>query len=218
MNLIHNYIGNLNTLGFTETRKKVEKIYFEKLDSKHSYQGNNKAESMDFLPIKTSPHKYTLVLDLDETLIHYVEEDNNAFIQIRPYAEEFVEAMASLFEIVIFTAAMKDYADFVLDRFDVNKRISYRLYREHTQQVEKVNIKNLNRLGRNIKTTLIIDNVEANFKLNPDNGYHIRNFEGEEEDEELYYLQKELITMVEKSPVDVRDYMNVIRINMDNRE
>jgi TFIIF-interacting CTD phosphatase-like protein len=45
---------------------------------------------------------------LDETLIHYVEEENNAFIQIRPYAEEFIETMYNYFEIVVFTAAMKD--------------------------------------------------------------------------------------------------------------
>lgn len=48
------------------------------------------------------------MLDLDETLIHYVEEENNAFIQIRPFAEDFIEAMYKHFEIVVFTAAMKD--------------------------------------------------------------------------------------------------------------
>lgn len=68
----------------------------------------NKSNSQDFLPIKTSNFKYTLVLDLDETLIHYVEEENNAFIQIRPYAEEFIEELSKCYELVIFTAAMKD--------------------------------------------------------------------------------------------------------------
>lgn len=68
----------------------------------------SKGSSEDFLPMKASKHKFTLVLDLDETLIHYVEEENNAFIQIRPFAEEFIEAMSSHFELVIFTAAMKD--------------------------------------------------------------------------------------------------------------
>ena len=47
-------------------------------------------------------------MDLDETLIHYVEEENNAYIQIRPYAEEFIETVYQYFELVIFTAAMKD--------------------------------------------------------------------------------------------------------------
>jgi len=37
--------------------------------------------------------------------------------------------MAEIYEVVIFTAAMQDYADWVLDTIDKEKRISYRLYR-----------------------------------------------------------------------------------------
>ena len=65
------------------------------------------------MPPKDCDFKYTLVLDLDETLIHYVEEDNNAFIQIRPYAEEFIEQMSNYFELVVFTAAMKDVKNII---------------------------------------------------------------------------------------------------------
>lgn len=74
-----------------------------------SQQGNSEIVNQYFLPKKApDAKKYTLVLDLDETLIHYVEEENNAFIQIRPYAEEFLEEMSNYYELVIFTAAMKD--------------------------------------------------------------------------------------------------------------
>ncbi len=61
---------------------------------------------------------------------------------------------------------------------------------------------------------LIVDNVEGNFKFHPESGYNIKNFEGEEEDEELYYLQKELLQMVEESPDDIRKYMPTLRENM----
>jgi TFIIF-interacting CTD phosphatase-like protein len=47
-------------------------------------------------------------LDLDETLVHYVEEGDSAFIQIRPGAEMFIEELAQYYELVIFTAAMQD--------------------------------------------------------------------------------------------------------------
>lgn len=69
-------------------------------------------ESTPFLPVTTK--KFTLVLDLDETLIHYIEINEGYFL-IRPGAREFLEKMALYFEIVVFTAAMQDYADWVLD-------------------------------------------------------------------------------------------------------
>lgn len=60
-----------------------------------------------FLP-ESNLHIYTLVLDLDETLVHYVEEDGMAFVQIRPGTENFLIELKDYFEIVIFTAALSD--------------------------------------------------------------------------------------------------------------
>jgi CTD small phosphatase-like protein 2 len=40
--------------------------------------------------------------------------------------------MAQYYEIVIFTAALQEYADQVVDQIDVNNNIKLRLYRQHT--------------------------------------------------------------------------------------
>jgi CTD small phosphatase-like protein 2 len=50
--------------------------------------------------------RYTLVLDLDETLIHNVEYGNDSFFLVRPGCVQFIELMAKHYEIVIFTAAL----------------------------------------------------------------------------------------------------------------
>ena len=71
---------------------------------------------------------FTLVLDLDETLIHYIELNEGYFL-IRPGAREFLEAMSKIYEVVVFTAAMQDYADWVLDQLDTGNWITHRLYR-----------------------------------------------------------------------------------------
>lgn len=55
------------------------------------------------------------MLDLDETLVHYFEQGNQGRCLIRPGVFEFLEEMSGLFEVVIFTAAMQDYADWVID-------------------------------------------------------------------------------------------------------
>ena len=52
------------------------------------------------------------MLDLDETLVHFDEDTD--YLAIRPYATEFLEEMANYYEIVIFTAGMKDYADWAI--------------------------------------------------------------------------------------------------------
>ncbi len=70
------------------------------------------SEEPPFLPTASKP--FTLVLDLDETLIHYIDVGEGSFL-IRPGAREFLAEMSKHFEIVIFTAAMQDYADWVLD-------------------------------------------------------------------------------------------------------
>ena len=49
---------------------------------------------------------YTLVLDLDETLIHNVEYGQDSFFLVRPGCVQFIELMAKYYEIVLFTAAL----------------------------------------------------------------------------------------------------------------
>ena len=91
--------------------------------------------------------EFTLVLDLDETLIHFIEMQRRAenddcnesqlvggHFLIRPGAHEFLRQMSRAYEVVIFTAAMQDYADWVLDQLDTEDLISFRLYRQHTMK------------------------------------------------------------------------------------
>lgn len=68
--------------------------------------------SHTFLPPMVSQKDFTLVLDLDETLVHYDDQTN--LVNIRPGAEKFLDQMAKYYEIVIFTAGTQDYAEWAL--------------------------------------------------------------------------------------------------------
>lgn len=93
-----------------------------------------------FLPAN-APKQYTLVLDLDETLVHFKNETGKAKFLIRPHAYSFLRNMAGHFEIIIFTAAQKEYADWILDKIDQHGVIAHRLYREHCQMNQTSHLK-----------------------------------------------------------------------------
>ena len=57
--------------------------------------------------------KGLLLLDLDETLIHFTSSEKK--FKLRPCCLWFLKEMSLNYEIIVFTAAAKDYADFILD-------------------------------------------------------------------------------------------------------
>jgi CTD small phosphatase-like protein 2 len=162
-----------------------------------------------FLPPLPSEHrtKYTLVLDLDETLVHSSSDlanPNTSTIQVRPGAPEFIDEMADYYELVIFTAGTKDYADWALPFVDPKGRISHRLYREHAVQKGPVFVKDVSKLGRDLRKVIIIDNIVENFQLQPENGIFINTWEGDINDTTLYKLAPVLKQIVVQKILDVR--------------
>lgn len=122
--------------------------------------------------------------------------------------------MSKYYELVVFTAALQEYADWVLDKIDTSKLIKYRLFRQHAISLGNSFIKDLARLGRDIKKTIIVDNVADNFQQQPENGILIRTWIDDSEDsalEELSPLLKGIIKpfiyleIVIKRVDDVRD-------------
>ena len=144
-----------------------------------------------------------MVLDLDETLIHFVDMGPDSYFLIRPGAHQFLEEMSKYYEIVVFTAGMKDYADWVLDQLDNNRYIKFRLYRHHVRQNGVYLVKDLGKIGRDITKTIIVDNVAENFSKQPDNGIFIKTWHNDMEDTCLIDLIPLLKQLVEDKVEDV---------------
>lgn len=115
--------------------------------------------------------------------------------------------MSQLYEIIIFTAAAQDYADFILNYIDRDERkyINHRLYRTHCEYDEGVYVKDLSKLGRDIKKTIIVDNIRDNFERQKDNGIEILTWLSDPEDRELYKLGTFLTKLAQGQVPDVRD-------------
>ena len=118
---------------------------------------------------------------------------------------------------MIFTAAVKQYADTILDSIDGKKRIAYRLYREHTRLEDFVSIKDLSLINRDLSKTIIVDNIASNFKLQPRNGIAISTWTGEEDDVALSNLIPVLKKMAVEKVNDVRNALERLSEYMETQ-
>ncbi|CAI2372114.1 unnamed protein product [Moneuplotes crassus] len=154
--------------------------------------------------------KMTLVLDLDETLIcakqtplewydHIVEVENSNsdkqkyYVSFRPYLFEFLEKMSKIYEIVIWTAANRQYGEQMLNLIDPTRDfISYSLFRGSCLNFQNCFIKDLSYLNRPLSHTLILDNSFISFSGNLSNAMPILDYCGDKHDVELKYVAKDL--------------------------
>ena len=146
--------------------------------------------------------KYSLILDLDETLVHFKinnEDDSEGVLQIRPGVIPFLEQVGKYYELIVFTAATQDYGDLLIDAIEENNLyFEQRLYRQHTVIIGNDFVKDLNRIGRPLDKIIIVDNMPQNFRLQKENGINIKAFWGEDADDNaLEELGKILINIAE---------------------
>ena len=162
---------------------------------------NNIKDFPPFLPPISPRYKYTLVLDMDETLVHYFFTNTSGMFFVRPFCFEFLRELNNLYEIVTFTAGTKEYADNILNILDIdNNIIKYRLYRQHVSPIGK----DLSKLGRDLRKVIIIDNIKENYKAQPNNGIFIKTWTNDINDVQFKDLLKILKDIVALNIEDVR--------------
>ena len=184
---------------------------------------NNIKDFPPFLPPINPKYKYTLVLDMDETLIHYFFTNVSGMFFVRPYCFDFLKELNDLYEIVTFTAGTKDYADNILNILDIdNNIIKYRLYRQHTTILGFSVYKDLTKLGRDLSKVIIIDNLKENFKMQPNNGIFIKTWTNDINDvqfKDLLKILKDIVlynvndvrTVIQKMNEEIKISRNIIR-------
>jgi CTD small phosphatase-like protein 2 len=85
---------------------------------------------------------------------------------IRPFTKECLEMVNKYFEVVVFTASHKYYADVIIDYIDPeNKYVQHRLYRDQCIPTKDgVYIKDLRIFkNRDLKDLIIVDNAIYSF-------------------------------------------------------
>ena len=175
--------------------------------------------------IEDAPKKKLLLIDLDETLIHsefrnrenYKELD--AFVKatkcsvktfsfsdenciyfmdvfFRPYLKSFLQEISKYFDLAIFTAAMKNYADTIIDYIDPkNEYFQFRLYRDACIPIQnKLYIKDLRIIkDYDPSNVILMDNSLYSFMNQPSNGMLVNSFYTNHNDNQLINAKSFLI-------------------------
>ena len=178
--------------------------------------------------IDEMPKKKLLLIDLDETLIHSEFRDKNNYKELdhftknskcrsktfsysdenyiyymdvffRPHLKKFLSEVSKYFDLAIFTAAMKLYADTIIDYIDPeNKYFKFRLYRNACISIqERLYIKDL----RIIKdydpmNVILMDNSLYSFMNQPSNGMLVNSFYTNHKDTQLISAKNFLINYI----------------------
>ncbi|XP_077927452.1 carboxy-terminal domain RNA polymerase II polypeptide A small phosphatase 1 isoform X6 [Halichoerus grypus] len=129
--------------------------------------------------------KICVVIDLDETLVH---SSFKVYVLKRPHVDEFLQRMGELFECVLFTASLAKYADPVADLLDKWGAFRARLFRESCVFHRGNYVKDLSRLGRDLRRVLILDNSPASYVFHPDNAVPVASWFDNMSDTELHDL------------------------------
>jgi RNA polymerase II subunit A small phosphatase-like protein len=169
--------------------------------------------------------KKCLVLDLDETLVHSsfkpipkpdfiipVEIDkvvHHVYVLKRPYVDEFLLRASKCYEIVIFTASLSKYADPLLDKLDIHNVISHRLFRESCVIHGTAYVKDMKRVGRPLKDTIIVDNSPPSYMFQPCNAVPCASWFDDKSDTQLL----DFCPVIETTMKDIDDVRCLLDAN-----
>lgn len=180
----------------------------------------------------------TLVLDIDETLIHSLFDQHTAvkfdfllkldvgngntqkvYVKKRPNVIEFLHKVSAHFEIVLWTASMPKYAQPLIRHLDTtNTLVDYCLFREHCTQISSdIYIKDLSKLGRDLANVIIVDNSNVSYMYQPQNALPCTSWMTDPEDNELMDMLPFLMCLSKSRDVraDLKRVLNGMVIPYD---
>ena len=175
-------------------------------------QKNNFTPSREPYIRSKNKKKYSLVLDLDETLIYFKfnnEEGKEGTLKLRPGVFTFLEKISEFYEIILFAEASEAYIKLMMEVFNNHKKnkkyFDYTLYRQYTSIEGNNFVKDLSRLGRPLNRTIIIDNIQNNYYKQKNNGILIKPFLGEDKNDTALIDLIPILTNIAKDDIDVRN-------------
>ena len=164
---------------------------------------NNNIQNNNFiLPLideSKSNYKYYIFFELDETLVHYWEENDESFVKIRWNVEDCFSKISEFCEISIVSTSSQEYTEKIVEKFNKNgeyiKNIIYKEYDEDNLDLSMIN--------RDMKKSIFICHEEEFFNAPKNNILRITEFQGDEGDREILFLTKEIMKLKDENINDI---------------
>eukprot|EP00668_Euglena_longa_P002222 GGOE01002567.1.p1 GENE.GGOE01002567.1~~GGOE01002567.1.p1 ORF type:complete len:278 (-),score=60.68 GGOE01002567.1:318-1151(-) len=134
-----------------------------KLNGSKWSNGGSSLGNQSLIPLQREEDvgKPTLVLDLDETLV----DTRSGMLHRRPFLDHFLKWVTGRFEVILWTSAQEQYAGKVLRFIDRHGTFSSAIFRDgrwfptlDNPEEGRLCAKRLELLGRDLSTTILIEN------------------------------------------------------------
>ena len=222
---ILNKIKNITEKQVNDDNLNVDNLLNEiNIEDESINNNGNKNDNIIFFALPESERedevefKYTLFIELDETLVHYYEEGENYFVKVRQGTDEFLKTLHTFCEIIIVSTSSKEYTDIILENLNKEKKYVDNAIYKDLCDTNKSEI-NFEKINRDIKKCIFICHDKKDFFNAPNNNViELKEFNGEEEDQEIMWVKEELIKLQNESNDDIENILrNINEIINNNR-
>ena len=177
----------------------------------------------EYKPPKPIPNKKTLILDLDETLIHsctfpphpsvkyFKHLSMNFYIFKRPGLEQFLQYVKNEFDLFIYTYSEEDYANPILNEICPFIDKQHRLFRDSCSIETGKVFKDIEMLERPNEDIIILDDNPSILRSFPSNTLQIEKWTGNPNDDLLISW---VIPLLEQCKIsnDVREIITPLKL------
>ena len=204
--LVSSLKENTNLISKLNELKKLDDKTTEEKDIKREIKFEKQINPL--LPLMNKKKfKFSIAIELDETLVHYCEEGDNYYAKVRFGTENFLKNISNFFEIIVVSTSGKEYSNIIIDNLNKENKcyVEHRLFIEDFS--EKQDLTNIN---RDLRKIIFVCHDYDFINAPKENIILLKEFLGEEEDREIVKLYSELKQFI-------NDYDSIDEDNFDIR-
>ena len=163
------------------------------------------------IPKKDNSKKFTLLLGLEEILLHLKigdDSESKGNLQLRPGLNSFLKEICNYYEIIVFSLCEKGISDYLMNSIEQrNKFIDFRLYRENLKLDNDEFVIDLNEIGRPIDKTIIISNIPQLCRLHKNIFINIKSYWVEDLNDYILNYLSNILKNIAKEEGDLEDLL-----------